>query len=90
MSRTGHSGGRLPWGILGAGSIELAIKREWWHSTRVGLGAAQGRLIGMVAKLAIGIAMFLLAAWTALPFASQRPVLPAPSGQTALPATSET
>ncbi|MCC6425009.1 MAG: DUF456 domain-containing protein [Phycisphaerales bacterium] len=62
--------------FLGAGIIELSIRRELWHSTRVGLGAAQGRLVGILIKLLIGLAMFLLAAWTAIPFASQRPALP--------------
>jgi len=65
--------------FLGAGLIELLIRREVWHSTRVGLGAAQGRLVGILVKLLIGVAMFLLAAWTALPFASQRPTLPTPA-----------
>lgn len=65
--------------FLGAGIIELAIRRELWHSTRVGLGAAQGRLVGIMVKLLIGLAMFLLAAWTALPLPSQRPALPNPT-----------
>lgn len=68
--------------FLGAGSIELAIRRELWHSTKVGLGAAQGRLMGILVKLLIGLAMFLLAAWTALPWTSQRPSPPASSPPT--------
>jgi len=50
-------------------------------STRIGLGAAKGRFLGIVSKTAIGIVMLMVAMWTAAPF-GQSPaaiLLPAPT-----------
>jgi uncharacterized protein len=54
--------------FIGAFVIELLIGRGTGLSTRIGWGAAKGRLYGIVAKSAFGLAMLILAAVWALPF----------------------
>jgi hypothetical protein len=53
--------------FVGAALFELLGGASADHSLRIGLGAAKGRLMGIVVKLVIGLAMLLLIAWTALP-----------------------
>jgi uncharacterized protein YqgC (DUF456 family) len=52
--------------FLGAASVELLGGGKKIHSLSVGLAAVKGRLAGVIAKLVLGFAMFLLiliAAW---------------------------
>jgi uncharacterized protein YqgC (DUF456 family) len=51
----------------GAFLVELGILRDVSHSTRVGVGAATGRLIGIIVKLWFGVLMLLVAAIACLP-----------------------
>ena len=52
---------------LGAGIIELWVRRDFKQSVRVGAGAFKGRLMGMVGKLAIGGVMLLIGMIGAFP-----------------------
>ena len=54
--------------FLGAMIGELSGGREFGHSAVVGVGAAKGRLMGTLAKTALGGVMMALVLWTALPF----------------------
>jgi uncharacterized protein len=53
--------------FVGAASFEFLGGGETVQSLQVGVGAAKGRFIGVLLKLAIGLAMFLLILITALP-----------------------
>lgn len=54
--------------FAGAALLELS-DRNVTHSLRVGIGAAKGRFWGMVIKLSVGLAMFVVSAWAAFPVA---------------------
>jgi uncharacterized protein YqgC (DUF456 family) len=60
--------------FLGAMIGELSGGREAAHAATVGVGAAKGRLMGTLAKVAIGGIMFLIALWVGFPhhFAVQK------------------
>ncbi|MGA2583119.1 MAG: DUF456 domain-containing protein [Tepidisphaeraceae bacterium] len=53
--------------FLGAGLMELLGGESTTHSLRVGLGATKGRLMGLFAKITIGVVMLLIIIFTALP-----------------------
>lgn len=53
--------------FLGAMVGELSGGREFGHSAIVGVGAAKGRLMGTLAKTALGGLMMGLTLWVALP-----------------------
>ncbi len=53
--------------FLGAGGAEAVRGKQIAHSLRVGFGAAKGRIVGLMAKLVFGIAMFLLILVAAFP-----------------------
>jgi hypothetical protein len=53
--------------FAGAFIVELLLGRPVLHSMRIGYGAAKGRLFGIAGKVTIGILMFLITLWTALP-----------------------
>lgn len=53
--------------FAGAFLVELGIWRDVGHSTKVGVGAATGRLIGIIVKLCFGAVMLLVAAIACLP-----------------------
>jgi|SRR5581483_5727458 len=63
--------------FLGAMFFELAAGEEISHSLRVGLGAAQGRFMGIVTKLAFGVVMLCIALWAALPIGAKAAASPA-------------
>ena len=54
--------------FIGATLAQLTVKKDVEHSTRVGLGAAKGTLIGILSKLTVGCVIFLVTAIIALPF----------------------
>src|SRR5207237_787471 len=60
--------------LLGAMLVEISIGREVVHSLRVGVGAAKGRLLGIISKLAFGLLMLLIALYAAFPVGA-RPML---------------
>src|SRR5205085_1592957 len=72
--------------FVGALAAELLRGKSAGHSFRVGIGAARGRLIGIVAKLVFGFSVLLVALWTALPLASKQPA-PVIAGPATLSAT---
>ncbi|MBV8782126.1 MAG: DUF456 domain-containing protein, partial [Phycisphaerae bacterium] len=49
--------------FVGAGVVELVIRRDVGHSLHVGFRAAWGRLTGIVAKIAFSLTMLIIAAW---------------------------
>ena len=51
----------------GAATVEFLLGKPVLQSLRIGLGAAKGRLVGILGKLAIGVAMFVLTVVTAFP-----------------------
>jgi uncharacterized protein len=53
--------------FIGAVSVELLAGRAKSHSIGIGVAAVKGRLGGVVMKLTIGLAMFLVILWTAWP-----------------------
>jgi len=53
--------------FVGAAAFELLGGEAADHSLRVGLGAAKGRFLGVIGKLCIGLVMFVVIAWKALP-----------------------
>jgi uncharacterized protein YqgC (DUF456 family) len=53
--------------FLGAFIMEYTAGEPASHSLRVGVGAAKGRLFGMIIKLVFGAAMFVFIAFRALP-----------------------
>ncbi len=63
--------------FLGAMAVELIRRREVGHSLRVGYGAAKGRLLGIGAKLTIGIIMLLITIVVAFPVGGRAtPIMP--------------
>lgn len=77
--------------FAGATLAQMTVERDVEHSTRVGLGAAKGTLIGILSKLSVGCVMFVVAAIVALPFgarATTPPAIPAlpPVTPTTIPA----
>ena len=78
--------GALVGSAIGASGLEVTRTRDWRTLTRVGLGAAKGRLIGMIAKTGFGIAMFAVGATAAAPFGA----LPLAASQRNLPTTTPT
>ncbi|MEO6435844.1 MAG: DUF456 domain-containing protein [Tepidisphaeraceae bacterium] len=63
--------------FIGAAVMEFTDK-DIAHSFRVGVGAAKGRLWGIVSKLAFGLAMFFVAALAALPYGRSSTMLMTP------------
>ncbi len=53
--------------FVGAFAIEFALGRPVVQSLRIGYGAAKGRLFGIAGKVTIGIIMFTITIWAALP-----------------------
>lgn len=70
--------------FVGATAMEMT-DREWDQAMRVGIGAAKGRLYGIVVKLGIGAVMWLVVLVAAIPIRSSATAPQAPS--TTLPAT---
>src|SRR5205814_1067853 len=56
----------------GAFGTELVLGRPIMQSVNIGYGAAKGRLVGIAGKVAIGVLMFLITLWTALPIHGSR------------------
>jgi uncharacterized protein YqgC (DUF456 family) len=63
--------------FIGAGAVELLVRGDVGQSVRVGFFAARGRLIGLVVKIIVGLAMAGLAAWAALPLPTSQHAVPA-------------
>jgi hypothetical protein len=59
--------------FVGAGLVELLVRRDVGQSFRVGFHAAKGRLFGIVIKIMFALLMMSIAAWTALPVHSRIP-----------------
>ena len=78
--------GALVGSAIGASGLEVTRTRDWRKLTRVGIGAAKGRLIGIIAKTGFGIAMFIVGATAAAPLGAMPLVAP----QRNLPATAST
>ena len=75
--------------FVGATLAQMTVAKDVEHSTRVGLGAAKGTLIGILTKLSVGCVMFVVTAIIALPTDAAAPA-PAPAaGPAALPATTQ-
>ena len=53
--------------FAGASGIELALGQSLSQSVRIGVGAAKGRLTGIVGKLIVGLLMIGISLWAALP-----------------------
>ena len=53
--------------LLGAVIVELMVGKELQHSLRIGVGAAKGRFLGIISKLAFGLIMLAITMWVALP-----------------------
>lgn len=66
--------------FAGAALGELLAGTQVIGSLRVGVGAAKGRFLGTMAKLMFGVAILLIALWTALPIGGA-----AQPGQNAIP-----
>ena len=78
--------------FVGAGAVELAVRRDVGQSVHVGVLAAWGRLQGIVAKILISIAMLCIGAWAALPMHVTSPAASTPLRTTApstLPTTAQ-
>jgi uncharacterized protein YqgC (DUF456 family) len=73
--------------FIGALAVELMVGKEVGHSTRIGIGAAKGRFLGIVAKTCFGVAILLVSLISAWPRsrAAAPTGIPAPA---AAPATS--
>ena len=77
--------------FIGAAVMEFTDK-DITHSLRVGVGAAKGRFVGIVSKLAFGLVMFVVALFAAFPSRGAAPAsaaapLPAPAPMPVPPAT---
>jgi len=59
--------------FVGAGVIELLVRRDLGQSVKVGFHAAKGRLIGIVVKIMFAILMMSIAAWCGLPVRAKVP-----------------
>ena len=79
--------GALVGSAIGASGLEVTRTRDWRTLTRVGLGAAKGRLIGMIAKTGFGIAMFAVGATAAAPFGAPPPAASQRNLPTTVPTT---
>jgi uncharacterized protein YqgC (DUF456 family) len=81
--------------FIGAGVMEFT-DRDLAHSFRVGVGAAKGRFLGIVSKLAFGVIMMLVALAAGLPYGAAAtslvasPTTTIPPAPTTLPATTTT
>jgi uncharacterized protein YqgC (DUF456 family) len=53
--------------FLGAFGVEMLLGKPLNSSLRIGMGAARGRLFGIVGKLVVGVGMFVLTLFAALP-----------------------
>jgi uncharacterized protein len=62
--------------MLGASLVEIALGQELSRSMRIGIGAAKGRLIGIMSKLVFGLIIFVIAAWEAFPLAPPPAAIP--------------
>jgi hypothetical protein len=65
--------------FAGAWGVEWLIRRDMEHSTRVGLGAAKGRLAGIVLKSVFGVAILVVGMLAALPTGRSAMVTSAPA-----------
>jgi uncharacterized protein len=54
--------------FVGAAVVEMGVVGDAGHAARVGMGAAKGRLVGILLKLAFGIVIFLFTIFAAFPF----------------------
>ena len=72
--------------FIGAAVMEFTDK-DITHSLRVGVGAAKGRFLGIVSKLAFGLVMFLVAVIAAFPRHGMTPAASAGPLPRATPAT---
>lgn len=54
--------------FAGAFTIEVLLGQPVLQSMRIGYGAAKGRFFGIAGKVTIGLVIFLITLWTALPF----------------------
>lgn len=63
----GTIAGAVAGSLVGAGIVEFALRCDYSHSWRVGVGAAKGRFWGLLSKSAVGMIMFIVAAVTAWP-----------------------
>jgi len=75
--------------FAGAFLIELAIGRTHEDSLKIGMGAAKGRFMGIIGKLAFGIAMLFVALIAAFPTGGPAMPTAAPSPATTVPATTQ-
>jgi uncharacterized protein YqgC (DUF456 family) len=64
--------------FLGAIAGELLAGREVVHSVNVGVGAAKGRFLGMMAKLSFGVLILVSTLWLALPTGAKATAKPLP------------
>lgn len=64
--------------FIGAFIVEYAIDPDHQRSLTIGWGAAKGRFIGIISKLAFGFIMLIIAFWTGLPTGAA-PTIPAPA-----------
>jgi uncharacterized protein YqgC (DUF456 family) len=62
--------------FLGAAGAQVTKQGDVAHSVQVGVGAAKGRFLGVVIKLAFGAVMFLLIVWQAIPVGAPPAALP--------------
>ena len=72
--------------FIGAAVMELTDK-DFVHAMRVGVGAAKGRFMGIVIKLAFVVMMLIVVMLAALPIGGAARPLPAPVTPTTAPAT---
>jgi uncharacterized protein len=76
--------------FLGAYLTEYTVRGETGHLMRVGWGAAKGKFLGIVSKLAFGVAILFVALIAGIPRGrpvDAGPVLPDYSTPTTIPAT---
>jgi len=62
--------------FAGAAGVELIMGQPISQSAKIGLGAAKGRVTGMVAKISAGLLMFLLTLIAAFPVNCSKPMQP--------------
>jgi uncharacterized protein YqgC (DUF456 family) len=75
--------------FAGAFGIEVVMGTPVTHSARIGYGAAKGRLLGIFNKILIGLLMFLITLWVALPIGGGSTRAAAPA-TTVTPSTAPT
>ena len=77
--------------FLGAFGIEMVMGQTISQSTRIGLGAAKGRLYGIVSKVGIGIVMFVVTVFAAMPIHGRVvPIKAKATSTTTMPTTQTT